>query len=171
MNKTKSGFTIVELLIVIVVIGILAAITVVAFNGVQTRANTAGALSDLKQVNSAIQLYYVDNGAYPNTSGNWQGINKEANYIPELTPTYLPSLPQSKMPDRPASSQDAPQTVTAYKAVYMYKSNGTDYKLIAHVDGLCSSVKAQRPNMIDATRTYSAGCWAYGYWTPGAVSF
>ena len=38
MKKTKSGFTIVELLIVIVVIGILAAITIVAYNGIQSRA-------------------------------------------------------------------------------------------------------------------------------------
>jgi len=45
----QSGFTIVELLIVIVVIGILAAITIVAFNGVQQRAATAAVQSDLAQ--------------------------------------------------------------------------------------------------------------------------
>jgi prepilin-type N-terminal cleavage/methylation domain-containing protein len=46
MLKTKSGFTIVELLIVIVVIGILAAITIVAYNGIQDRANDTSVKSD-----------------------------------------------------------------------------------------------------------------------------
>jgi general secretion pathway protein G len=47
-QKQQSGFTIVELLIVIVVIGILAAITIVAYNGVQNRAKTAALTSDLR---------------------------------------------------------------------------------------------------------------------------
>ena len=47
MVSVKKGFTIVELLIVIVVIGILAAITIVAYNGVQTRALTAKRQSDV----------------------------------------------------------------------------------------------------------------------------
>jgi len=50
----SAGFTIVELLIVIVVIGILAAVTIVAFNGVQTKANTAALKSDIK--NAVTQL-------------------------------------------------------------------------------------------------------------------
>jgi len=48
-NKTQPGFTIVELLIVIVVIGILAAITIVSFNGVQQRAAAASIQSELTQ--------------------------------------------------------------------------------------------------------------------------
>lgn len=48
MERNKTGFTIVELLIVIVVIGILAAITIVAFNGVTSRANVASLQSDLE---------------------------------------------------------------------------------------------------------------------------
>lgn len=53
MRKSISGFTIVELLIVIVVIAILAAISVVAYNGIQTRARDAArdtALSTLKKI-------------------------------------------------------------------------------------------------------------------------
>ncbi len=54
--STKLGFTIVELLIVIVVIGILAAITIVAFNGVQERARIQKANSDLNTLVKAIQV-------------------------------------------------------------------------------------------------------------------
>lgn len=55
MRVKQTGFTIVELLIVIVVIGILAAITIVAFNGVQDRAKASRANSDLSSLAKAIQ--------------------------------------------------------------------------------------------------------------------
>jgi type II secretion system protein G len=61
----QKGFTIVELLIVIVVIGILAAITVVAYNGVQNRANDIAIQSDLNNIAKKIRVYQAENGAYP----------------------------------------------------------------------------------------------------------
>lgn len=61
IHKNKQiGFTIVELLIVIVVIGILAAITVVAFNGVQERARVQRANSDLANIAKAIHLARIN---------------------------------------------------------------------------------------------------------------
>lgn len=66
MHKHRlSGFTIVELLIVIVVIGILAAITIIAFNGVQTRSNDSAAKSTVAQVMKSLNLFKVDKNAYP----------------------------------------------------------------------------------------------------------
>lgn len=65
MRKTKSGFTIVELLIVIVVIAILAAISIVAYNGIQSRARDAGRIQKIKDIAKAIELYKIDNGQYP----------------------------------------------------------------------------------------------------------
>ena len=61
----QRGFTIVELLIVIVVIAILAAITVVAFNGVQARSRDNARIAKITGIAKAIELYYVDNGRYP----------------------------------------------------------------------------------------------------------
>lgn len=61
MYKTKSGFTIVELLIVIVVIAILAAISTIAFTGVQARARESAAASSLQQANRAMALWRTDN--------------------------------------------------------------------------------------------------------------
>jgi len=61
----RSGFTIVELLIVIVVIAILAAVTVVSYNGIQTRANNASRLSEFNQWRKIFELYKVDKGSYP----------------------------------------------------------------------------------------------------------
>ncbi|HET8884509.1 MAG TPA: type II secretion system protein [Candidatus Saccharimonadales bacterium] len=69
LNKDR-GFTIVELLIVIVVIGILAAITIVAYNGVQNRARTTEAQSNAKEVQTKAEIHAADagNGVYPATA-------------------------------------------------------------------------------------------------------
>lgn len=64
-NTSSNGFTIVELLVVIVVIGILAAISVIAFNGVQKRASIALVQSDLRNAATAIRAAEVESGAYP----------------------------------------------------------------------------------------------------------
>lgn len=85
-NKQSSGFTIVELLIVIVVIGILAAITIVAYNGIQQRARDTQRKSDLSQITKALQLYKIDNASYPSTAsgcaaGSGGGGNGYLNLI------------------------------------------------------------------------------------------
>lgn len=66
MRISKSGFTIVELLIVIVVIAILATISIVAYSGIQTRARATAITSDLKATEKALNAYKVVSG-----SSNW----------------------------------------------------------------------------------------------------
>lgn len=61
-QKRQFGFTIVELLIVIVVIGILAAITIVSFNGVQTKARQAKINTDISQIKKAIAAAEATSG-------------------------------------------------------------------------------------------------------------
>jgi prepilin-type N-terminal cleavage/methylation domain-containing protein len=60
-----AGFTIVELLIVIVVIGILAAIVIVAFNGIQTQAENTKTVQAVGQYVKALRSYATLNGQYP----------------------------------------------------------------------------------------------------------
>jgi type II secretion system protein G len=69
-TQTQRGFTIVELLIVIVVIGILAAITIVAYNGIQKRASDTRRRSDIEIITKALEMYYIDVGRYPAGSGS-----------------------------------------------------------------------------------------------------
>lgn len=158
MKKNTSGFTIVELLIVIVVIAVLAAISIVAYNGIQNRTAVSRSLSDLSSLNKIIQVYYATNGSYPTTANAWLNSNDNpTNYIPDVTSDFINSLPK---PQYPGSSQGG---------AYMYRSNGTDYKIIAHggkYAELCPLAKAQQPSLIS-----NRDCWAYGYFSSGAAAF
>jgi prepilin-type N-terminal cleavage/methylation domain-containing protein len=80
-NTSVRGFTIVELLIVIVVIGILAVVTVVAYNGIQSRARSANAQSALSQINKRLAAYMVEYSAYPDQS-------TFSNLFPNTTTSY-----------------------------------------------------------------------------------
>jgi len=60
-----------------------------------------------------------------------------------------------------------PRNHTVCGEQYIYNSNGTDYKLIAHQPEECLVVKAKYPNLLDPMRD----CWAYGYWTEGAKNW
>ena len=64
-KQLQKGFTIVELLIVIVVIGILAALVLNTFNGVQAKARDTERKTDMKAVQSQLEAYYADKGGYP----------------------------------------------------------------------------------------------------------
>jgi general secretion pathway protein G len=64
----QSAFTIVELLIVIVIIGILAAITIIAYNGIQGRASDASIQSDLRSFGMKTTAYLAEYGTLPTTA-------------------------------------------------------------------------------------------------------
>ena len=75
LDRLKSGFTIVELLIVIVVIGILAAISIVAYNGIQARAQASTIRSDLNGAIKKLEEYKVLNDKYPTTHAEFKAAN------------------------------------------------------------------------------------------------
>jgi len=61
----KKGFTLIELLVVIAIIGLLSTLAVVALNDARIKSRDAKRLSDIKQIQSALELYYSDNNTYP----------------------------------------------------------------------------------------------------------
>ena len=67
MLKPKSGFTIVELLIVIVIISILTVVAIVAYNGIQNRAYNNTVQTDLRNTAQSLHIYFIDKGTYPST--------------------------------------------------------------------------------------------------------
>lgn len=137
MKQTNSfkqfGFTIVELLIVIVVIAILAAIVIVAYNGIQTRAKDTRKQSDIKQVQKLVEAYNAEHGEYPVTASNIQSaaattVRSDANcYTGTQQEDWVPGvgkLPQSK--------ENPNKGVTANsRGCYMYASDGLRYVISA----------------------------------------
>lgn len=77
--QNRSGFTIVELLIVIVVIGILAGLVLNTFNGIQARARDTERKTDVNAIHAQVEAYHADNGFYPTTANMadtaWVGSN------------------------------------------------------------------------------------------------
>ena len=82
----QRGFTIVELLVVIVVIGILAAITIVSYTGISQRATIASLQSDLSAASNLLKLDQVTDGQYP-TSLDLANNGKGVPHSPDTTYT------------------------------------------------------------------------------------
>lgn len=82
MNK-KKGFTLVELLIVVVILGALAAIAIPRITASTSTAKANACATNVDILNSQIELYRADNGGYPSSLGD---VTTDPNYFPEGTP-------------------------------------------------------------------------------------
>jgi len=90
-SELQGGFTLIELLIVVSIIGILATLLMTNFVGVRQRARDGQRKSDLRQVQSALELYRADIGSYPDSLPACDGI-----FSSDGTPTgtiYMQKLP------------------------------------------------------------------------------
>lgn len=105
----KKGFTLVELLVVIAIIGLLSTMAVVALNSARSKSRDARRISDVKQIQTALELYYNDHGGYPGVT---------ANQISTSTgmATYMSVVPQ------PPSPNDCASDATTY---YTYSIVGS----------------------------------------------
>ena len=65
MSKKRKGFTLIELIVVIAILGILAAIAIPRFTGVRETAAIGAAEADARTVLSAVGIYYAEKGEYP----------------------------------------------------------------------------------------------------------
>ncbi|MCL5434895.1 MAG: type II secretion system protein GspG [Patescibacteria group bacterium] len=108
----KKGFTLVELLIVVAIIGVLATLLMVNFVGVRQRARDAQRKSDLRQIQSALEIYRADNSAYPLTVS---GLNSGC----PASFTYNGTTYMQKVPCDPLGTS------------YSFSSTGTTYSIIA----------------------------------------
>lgn len=130
MPKSRSGFTLVELLIVIVVIGILAAITLVAYNGVQGRARDAAREQALQEIEGGLAMYYAENGQYPQSGGSTT-INSGWSTTADASWSTLATALQpyiSNLPSDPIATPGANIVTVAtsgYDFAYFSNSAGT----------------------------------------------
>jgi prepilin-type N-terminal cleavage/methylation domain-containing protein len=159
VKQKTTGFTIVELLFVIVVIGILAAITIVAYNGIQSRAKSAKVQQDLKSMQRLVELYKAENGSYPSSGGTWSySASSPDGFIPSIVPTFASALPRFTA-----------DSVVNSGHCYVYNSNGTDYKLIRL--GQPSLSSDEQATIPAAMKDQYNGSDRYGVWSPGGSGF
>ncbi len=91
-NKNK-GFTLIELLVVIAIIGLLASVVLLALNSARAKSRDAKRLADVRQLASALELYFNDNNTYPTGTA---GVGAAA--IAKMVPGYIGLIPTSPAP-------------------------------------------------------------------------
>ena len=123
----KKGFTLIELLVVIAIIGLLSTMSVVALGSARQKSRDSKRLSDIKQVQTALELYYTDQGSYPVqgtaiTLGTTNYIclgNTEGGF----TTTGCADAYMGLVPADPGDN------------TYSYVSDGTTYTITANLEG------------------------------------
>lgn len=118
-NLNSKGFTIVELLIVIVVIGILALLVITTYSGIQAKARNSKRQTDVQAIQTQLEAFFSQNGYYPNlgdmNSTTWLDTN-------------MKSLDQNALidPSNPTDSKTLASSPTAKQYSYQVtQSDGT----------------------------------------------
>lgn len=118
LPRSPSGFTLVEILVVVFIIGLLATIVGVNVMGRTDDARKTTAMASLKQLESALHLYKLDNATYPTTDQGLAALVQRPGSGPQPR-KYPPDgyLNESKVPADPWGN------------AYLYVSDGRNYML------------------------------------------
>jgi len=131
-NATHSrGFTLIELLVVIAIIGILATIAVVALQNARAKARDARRVADVKQMQTALELYFNDKQHYPSASEFTAGSIVSTST--QGTTTYM-----SVIPTPPSPADGICSSTSAY--TYLPTTDGTSYTLAYCIGGNVSAL-------------------------------
>ena len=112
----NHGFTLIELLVVISIIGILATLITANLNSARSRARDAQRKSDIKNIETALRLYYNDNGAYPVASAMPWGAKWNNGSV-----IYMNMVPKDSL----SPSQDYQYKIGTYADSYTSIDNFT----------------------------------------------
>lgn len=113
---TQDGFTLIEIMVVILIIGLLALMVVPRLRGVADRAKRTKAQADIAELKQALDRYYLDNGSYPTTDQGLQALVSPPSS--GRTPNnYEQGGYIEKLPMDPWGNQ------------YFYQSDGSTYAL------------------------------------------
>ena len=93
MKKQKQGFTLIELLVVIAIIGLLSTLSILALNQARARARDAKRIADVRQMQTALEMYYNEFGDYPD-----DGDIVVGGSIGTSTNVYLAAIPAPPKP-------------------------------------------------------------------------
>jgi prepilin-type N-terminal cleavage/methylation domain-containing protein len=94
----RKAFTLIELLVVIAIIGLLSSMSVYAINVARMKARDARRFADIKQIQTALALYYDDNNTYPTSDydgcGGWDVGNVDYELLTNKLNTYMADVPR-----------------------------------------------------------------------------
>lgn len=125
-NKNK-GFTLIELLVVIAIIGLLASVVLLALNSARAKSRDAKRLADVRQLATALELYYNDNNAYPTQAAAGVVITG-GTPLNGLVPNYVGALPTSPAPAEANCTGTGTSQTLNNSYVYL-SANGATYAL------------------------------------------
>lgn len=168
LSEKQNGFTIVELLTVIIVIGILATITVVAYNGIQDRATDVSVKSDLKSLSEKIMIFESRNGYYPENTSELADLEAKASREAYLTEaTYDNFAYCAYHPDEEDALVAIGAVTKSEKIFYSYSADGFNTKVYAGtltpattLNDVCTDILGIAPGVSEMGYSEATQSWA-----------